>query len=187
MNFEETLTFIKAAHAGQKYGKKPYWTHPLAVANRLNTDDEELKIIALLHDVVEDTHYTFEDLSAMGYSDRVIAALRLLTKDPRVDNDEHKCGDAYQAYLYRLTDGMQKPVLQAKPVNMDAVVVKLADNAENSAEKNLKDLKPARQERLRAKYRMGKWMILSNFGMHVESDITDDSKVGDFYVKEIYR
>ncbi len=57
----------------------PYVFHPFHLAEQMN--DEETTTAALLHDVVEDTDYTFDDLSAMGFSSNVIAALRLLTHD----------------------------------------------------------------------------------------------------------
>lgn len=38
-------------------------------------------MVALLHDVVEETEYTFEDLQKLGFSDAVIEALKLLTHD----------------------------------------------------------------------------------------------------------
>lgn len=71
------------AHAGQvdKSGL-PYVHHPLHLAEQM--DDETSTVVALLHDVVEDTHYTFEEIEGMGYGDDVMAALRLLTHDPNV-------------------------------------------------------------------------------------------------------
>ena len=57
----------------------PYVFHPFHLAEQMDTEDTT--VAALLHDVVEDTDYTFEDLVSMGFSEEVITALRLLTHD----------------------------------------------------------------------------------------------------------
>ena len=60
----------------------PYVFHPFHLAEEMT--DEISTVCALLHDVVEDTSYTFEDLSSMGFPDTVIDVLRLLTHSPDV-------------------------------------------------------------------------------------------------------
>ena len=60
----------------------PYIFHPYEVASRM--DDEVSTAVALLHDVVEDTELTFDDLRARGIPEQVIGPLRLLTHDPKV-------------------------------------------------------------------------------------------------------
>ena len=71
------------AHAGQvDKSDLPYAHHPLHLAEQM--DDEDSTITALLHDVVEDTEYTFDDLETMGFGEPVIDALRLLTHDASV-------------------------------------------------------------------------------------------------------
>ena len=60
----------------------PYFHHPLHLAEQM--DDEDSTIVALLHDVVEDTDYTIKDIKGMGFGDDVIEALKLLTHDPSV-------------------------------------------------------------------------------------------------------
>ena len=60
----------------------PYVFHPFHLAEQM--EDELTDTAALLHDVVEDTPYTFEDLAQMGFPARVIDALRLLTHDGAV-------------------------------------------------------------------------------------------------------
>ena len=98
------------AHAGQvdKSGI-PYVHHPLHLAEQMN--DEVSTIAALLHDVVEDTQYTFDDLERMDFGDEVMTALRLLTHDPSVP------------YLDYVREIAKDPV---------ATKVKLADLAHNS-------------------------------------------------------
>ena len=60
----------------------PYVFHPIHLAEQM--DDENSTIVALLHDVVEDTAYTLEDLEQMGYPEVVLDALKLLTHDKAV-------------------------------------------------------------------------------------------------------
>lgn len=67
------------AHAGQidKAGA-PYIDHPLRVMSMGTTSEE--KIVGVLHDVVEDSPWTFEDLAKEGFSEEIIEALRCITK-----------------------------------------------------------------------------------------------------------
>ncbi|MBQ1459577.1 MAG: bifunctional (p)ppGpp synthetase/guanosine-3',5'-bis(diphosphate) 3'-pyrophosphohydrolase [Oscillospiraceae bacterium] len=79
------------AHHGQldKSGL-PYVFHPFHLAEQMKT--EETVTVALLHDVVEDTDYSLEDLRKMGFSDGVLDALALMTHDPSVPYMEYiKC------------------------------------------------------------------------------------------------
>lgn len=71
------------AHRGQyDKGGLPYITHPLHVAEQMKTEDE--CVVALLHDVMEDTGLTETDLRRQGITDRQIAALKLLCHDESV-------------------------------------------------------------------------------------------------------
>ena len=65
----------------------PYVFHPFYLAEVM--EDEYTTIIALLHDVVEDTDYTLEDLKEMGYPQEVIDALKLLTHEKDVPYMEY--------------------------------------------------------------------------------------------------
>ena len=60
----------------------PYVYHPFHLAEQM--DDENSTCVALLHDVIEDTDMTFEELIEYGFNDEIINALRLLTHDPSV-------------------------------------------------------------------------------------------------------
>ena len=65
----------------------PYVFHPFHLAEQM--DDENSVIVALLHDVVEDSEMTFEDLEDMGFNEEVMDALRLLTHEDDVDYFEY--------------------------------------------------------------------------------------------------
>ena len=88
-NVRKTKKFIQRAHdkeQGQMYGNQPYSSHPKAVAaigKKFfgSTFDSEAVKVALLHDVLEDTPYTPNQLSQKGFSDEVIKAVQLLTKN----------------------------------------------------------------------------------------------------------
>ena len=76
---ERAVEIAVAAHAGQKDRVgKPYVEHPLRVMAAGRTTEE--KIVGVLHDVVEDSEWTFEQLVAEGFSPKIIDALRCLTK-----------------------------------------------------------------------------------------------------------
>lgn len=81
----KALEIAQAAHAGQvdKTGA-PYLLHVMRVMHRGQTEDE--KICGLLHDVVEDSSTTFEDLQNAGFPDHIIAALRCLTKTSETED-----------------------------------------------------------------------------------------------------
>lgn len=106
---ERAIQIAAEAHAGQtdKAGE-PYILHPLRVMLRVRTEDE--RIAAVLHDVVEDTPMTLENLVADGFRPSVIEAIEALTKRP---------GET------RLTAAARAAQ------NVIAREVKLADNAEN--------------------------------------------------------
>ena len=87
----------------------PYVFHPFHLAEQMDT--EETTVVALLHDVVEDSELTLDDLRQMGFGDAVIAALALLTHDPAVQ---------YMDYVRAIKDN---PIARA---------VKLADLRHNS-------------------------------------------------------
>lgn len=99
----------KAHHGQVDKSGIPYVFHPIHLAEQMQ--DELTTVTALLHDVVEDTDYTFEDLQEMGYPTQVLEALKLLTHDPVV---------SYMEYVERI---------KSNPI---ARTVKLADLKHNS-------------------------------------------------------
>jgi (p)ppGpp synthase/HD superfamily hydrolase len=76
---EDAILLATQAHQGKlDKGGQPYILHPLRIMLRLKTDVE--RIVGVLHDVVEDTKYTFADLKRRGYCDVVLDALDCVTK-----------------------------------------------------------------------------------------------------------
>ncbi len=80
---KRALKLCFAAHRDQtdKSGL-PYVFHPFHLAEQM--PDELTTVVALLHDVVEDTPYTLEDLAKLGFPQKVLSSLARLTHDPSV-------------------------------------------------------------------------------------------------------
>ena len=114
----KVLVLATNAHAGQfDRGGKPYILHPLKVMHYLKSDDEELQCMALLHDVIEDTKTTWDDLRDIGCTERVLNGVKALTKMP---------GESYDQYKERVFS------------NEDAMKVKMADLRHNTDIRRLK-------------------------------------------------
>lgn len=88
---KKALKLCYKAHMDQyDYNGIPYVFHPLHIAEQMT--DEDSTVVALLHDVVEDTDYTLDDLIHMGFNSRVIEAIRLMTHEPSVSYEDYlKC------------------------------------------------------------------------------------------------
>lgn len=84
---ERAIALAASAHSGQRdKAGKPYIFHPLRVM--LSVESLEEQLAAILHDVVEDTSVTLDDLRVEGFPDSVIVAVDALTKrsgESRID------------------------------------------------------------------------------------------------------
>lgn len=149
-SIEGTMRFIQHAHAGQEYSPGvPYWHHPVAVMKRMpaNATHDE-KLAALLHDVLEDTPYTREQLLDMGYSQRTVDIVKAVgsAKAPQGLDDEAFIR-WYRGSIQELADGTKRlgedalgrpRMLSFDPeTHRGALRVKLADNQENMAPEKL--------------------------------------------------
>jgi (p)ppGpp synthase/HD superfamily hydrolase len=87
-NLGRAIEIAVTAHAGQvDKGSRPYILHPLWVMNQVRHLGDEAMIVAVLHDVIEDTDVTLEDLAREGFGINVICALDLLDfRDKDYDN-----------------------------------------------------------------------------------------------------
>ena len=91
--FDRALKVALKAHFGQKdRGGKAYILHPLRLAMRVKTDNE--KLAALLHDVVEDSDVTLNELRELGFGEEVVEAIDCLTR---------REGESYQVFIERLS------------------------------------------------------------------------------------
>ncbi len=107
---KKALKLCFNAHKDQKdKSGMPYVFHPFHLAEQMT--DETTTVVALLHDVVEDSEYTLADLKKEGFTKEVLDAVKLLT---------HAKGENYLDYVARIK---QNPIARA---------VKLADLAHNT-------------------------------------------------------
>ena len=126
-DIERALQIAVQAHSGQKdKDGAPYILHPIRVMMRCTTTNA--KIVAVLHDVVEDTPVTFEQLAAEGFSAEILAALRLVTHAPDVSYDDY---------------------ISAVMTNRTAMEVKIADLEDNSDIRRLSQVDDRAVDRLR--------------------------------------
>ncbi|GAB3875666.1 phosphohydrolase [Kibdelosporangium lantanae] len=127
---DDAIRIAKEAHGTQvdKSGR-PYIGHPIRVMGKVDGNHE--KMAAVLHDVIEDTHVTAEDLRKAGCPEPVVTSVIALSKTK---------GEPMPDYLARVA---------TDPV---AVVVKRADIADNSDPLRMSALPVETQERLRVKY-----------------------------------
>ena len=135
------LVIATNAHAGQfDKGGMPYILHPVSVMQLLDPEyvkEELYQVIALLHDVIEDTNVTYQELSEKGISDWAITAIKALTKQPGQTLDEYKAGVF---------------------ANRDAMIVKKADLTHNTDIRRLKGVSEKDLARM-AKYQQFYWEI----------------------------
>lgn len=134
MNDDATLVkraeqIAKRAHAGQtdKSGN-PYIGHLSRVA--AGVDEPDAEAVAWLHDAVEDTEISLEDLRRQGIPERIVTAVDAITRRPAPDDD----------YPYRVKQ------------NRLALKVKAADIADNANPDRLAQLDPDTRARLEDKY-----------------------------------
>jgi len=91
---EDAIALAARAHRGQVYPSprgEPFILHPLGVMLRVEGAIDQ--IVAVLHDLVEDTACSLDDVRHLGYPDEVVTALDRLT---------HREADTYDAYIQRV-------------------------------------------------------------------------------------
>ena len=124
---ERAIQIAVQAHMGQKdKGGEPYILHPLRIMFKMHTDLE--RMVAVLHDVVEDSEWTLDHLCDEGFPDQVLAAVDCLTRR----NDE-----PYEDFVKRVQ------------VNTLARTVKIADLEDNLDISRIPELTDKDIERIR--------------------------------------
>ena len=123
-DLEKAIELAVTKHKGQKdKAGRPYILHPIKVM--LGNSGENEMIAGILHDIVEDTDCTIEDLMAGGFPDAAIEAVKLLT---------HNDNESYEDYLLKI---------KSNPVARKVKLADLKDNMDITRISNLteKDLK----------------------------------------------
>ncbi len=115
----------------------PYVFHPFHLAEQMT--DESTTVVALLHDVIEDTDYTVNDLRELGFSEEILSAISLMT---------HADGVDYMEYVAEIK---KNPIAKA---------VKLADLCHNSDMTRLETITEGDQKRVE-KYKRAIELLLS--------------------------
>lgn len=131
---EDAITLAVSAHRGQGYPtrklrREPFIVHPLRVMVRMRTGLE--RTVAVLHDLIEDTHYTLNDLRDLGYSPEVVNTIDSLT---------HRTGESYEAYIRRVG---------ANPLARRVKLADLEDNLANNQDVDSRADEDARMSRYR--------------------------------------
>lgn len=133
----EAFELARFAHADQKRKTgEPYILHPIAVATICAKElmlDTNPVMAAFLHDVVEDTHYTMEDIESRFGHD-VAFLVRVVTKQKKDKYDESKQVDNY------------KQMLDSVQYDIRALLVKLADRLHNM--RTLSSMRPDKQMKI---------------------------------------
>ena len=91
-DLDKAIGLASKAHAGQRdKAGQPYILHPLRLMLRFQEEIE--RIVAVLHDVVEDSEVTLDDLRELGFSEQVIGAIDCLSR---------RVGESYDEFLLRV-------------------------------------------------------------------------------------
>lgn len=130
--FEDACRLAARAHEGQEdKAGAPYILHPLAVAHALAEHGEQARIAGVLHDVIEDTPITADDLIAAGVEPSTVDAILAVTR---------RDGEEYTDFVRRAA---------AHPLGR---LVKRADVLHNSNPERLALLEPKQAASLAGKY-----------------------------------
>lgn len=156
----DVIAIAEKAHEGQMYGEFPYLSHPLHLANALAIFGKRACHVAILHDVIEDSDTTAQDLAGAGVDPSVVEAVETLTR-----------GDQpYEEYILNLVQAQESgsrqgdtPTLLTEDELRGAgvapgtklslpVLVKLADNLHNTQKHRLIGKMPEGKENLARRY-----------------------------------
>jgi (p)ppGpp synthase/HD superfamily hydrolase len=137
---EDAISIAAQAHKGQKdKAGAPYLLHPLRMMLRMTS--ESAMMAAVLHDVVEDSDWTLEQLREKGFSAEVLEAVECLT---------HRNEESYQEFIERV---------QTNPI---ARQVKIADLEDNMNIQRINKISPKDLQRMEKYHRA--WCVLTNAG-----------------------
>ncbi|WP_409346713.1 GTP pyrophosphokinase [Paenibacillus sp. MBLB4367] len=122
---EKAIAIASKAHEGQvDKGGNPYILHPLRVMLRLDTDEE--RIVAVFHDLFEDTAVTSADLGEQGFSAEIIDAVHALTK---------KNGEAYLDFIARAKKNRIARKVKAADIEDNMDLTRIPDPTEEDEER----------------------------------------------------
>jgi len=122
--YDLALRIAIRAHEGQKdKSGREYVTHPIRVAERCK--DPKAKIVALLHDTIEDTDVTAEYLRSQGFPEEIIEGVLSVTKQEGEEGEEN-----YEDFVLRAAKN---------PLGKEVKLADLEDNMDIRRLKNITD------------------------------------------------
>ena len=146
-------SIARSAHDGamNQHDGEPYIRHVERVAAHLAAAgaSEKIQMVGWLHDVVEDTHLTLDDLLTLGFPPDVVDAVDCIT---------HRRGESREDYYQRVGS------------NRMALAAKMADIRDNTDPTRKENLATTTRERLRAKYEKAHRALIPHLIRHLERD-----------------
>jgi (p)ppGpp synthase/HD superfamily hydrolase len=144
MNLTKAIKIARDAHRGQKDKSGiDYIYHPLYVMSQMFTEDE--MIVAVLHDVVEDTNITIEQLQSQGFQEHIIYAIAIISRNE---------GTTYKDYIRNVS---------SSPL---ATRVKIADLRHNMSPERMKGINTGMLKR----YQWALDYLYSQYASHIPLD-----------------
>lgn len=142
--YEKALEIATKAHAGQtrKFGEdkgKPYIVHPIRVAECLKKEHDYpamgtegyLEATGVLHDVLEDSEVTAQELLDQGIPKMVVDAVDILSK---------KEGESYYDFIMRIVEGVwNKELTESYQLALFVKIADIKDNCRDLKEGQIKD------------------------------------------------
>lgn len=108
---DDAILLAVSLHKGQKdKAGEPYILHPLRVMLRLKTYEE--RMVGVLHDVLEDCGVTLQFLRNLGYNEKILEALNLITKLPKEKDD-------YESFILRIKKGGSALAIKVKCADLE--------------------------------------------------------------------
>ncbi len=141
-NYERSLKLVEYLFRNKKDKEgEPYINHLLRVSNKLSNSNT--KVAGLLHDTVEDTKVTFDDLKQLGFNDEIIKLVKLVT------NDKTNIVLSKKAWLENYHNKITK-ILESN--NVEAIKLKYSDMSDNFNQERLSKLDEKTKTHLVNKY-----------------------------------
>ena len=123
-NLDKAIEIAAKAHAGQQdKAGQPYILHPLRLMLRFETEEE--MIVAVMHDVIEDSDLSLENLRTQGFPDEIVEAIECLTK---------KDGEEYGEFVLRVSKNQLAKKIKIADIKDNLNLTRL----ENISDKDLK-------------------------------------------------
>lgn len=161
---QDTYELVKKHHIKlDKTGDIPYFWHLTRVMLRIKTLDENVLHIALLHDIVEDTSITLEDLRKMGYNEKIIEGVRWCSKNEFSE--------------FSFVEWMNK-FGQEAPI--EAVLVKIADISDNLGFERMRGLMTPSSKPATSKKKVHQYPVQSLIEKKVKKHMRLHGEMGVF-------